>query len=668
MDIASFTKSYPELVVYLNRFLRSRESAFRYTSLQINKDYSSKPHADKNNLGPSRIIGLGNYQGGELWIERKGGSEPLTLQHDVPRYRKGETYVGRKVNIHNRFVEFGGAKLHFTFPFERARCSLIYFKTKRLGRAGLRDLETLRTLCFSLPPVSAQSAYPTEGREKQKLRLKAMKEAGIEPKRKKFHIEAHYDDCGSDLSGLGPGWVHLIADYTVGVYLELPMEVGTLGNSYDPELLMSTHKYTTSFSLWFLHGSEVTASDIATSRPNLRTCQSLGEFVFVSNQHSERDDLVELCGGAARVSTICARRRLRCGGNFDLLTGVDLNDPVEQRKVGHYVRTRHPVVMIISTSCTPFGPPSYVNRNRNYDTWKRSYGRRAPHGRFCGRIALLQLERRRRCNDGSCFLSEHPHPTTLYAEKPWPTVVNDPTVKLQVTHQCMTGQGPNGLPVKKPTGFTSNEPDLLKPLVRYQCDGSHKHDTPCNTPLAATRLWTWTLAHSIAIGVAKVVKKVRGGVVKAYPAAGKVTCPACRDGRPVHDFRRTRDEGCNRPDDMNVDEAEDSQASAEPAPATSSKTASGAASSSTDAPVPPPPKPPEESAEEEWTRFGISASLSVLRHGSDAACLRELRKLHLRWWHIQQGPFANMLQACGMSQKILDLAKKVVKTCRECRQ
>lgn len=314
LGITNFTKQNPELVVYLNRFLRSWETAFRYTSIQINKDYSSKPHADRNNLGPSRIIGLGNYQGGEIWIERKGVSEPLTLQRDVPRYRRGETYMDQKVNIHNRLVEFGGTKLHFTFPFQGTRYNLIYFKTKHTGRAGARDLESLRKLCFPLPSTSAQSAYPTEGRERQKIRLRAMKEAGIEPKRKKFHIEPHHDDCGSDLSGLGPEWVHLMADYTAGMYQELPSEVGTPGARYDPEFLISTHAYTTSLSLWFLHGSEAVASDIATSRPNLRTCQTLDEFVFTSDQHSERDDLVELCGGAARVSTLCARSRMRCGG------------------------------------------------------------------------------------------------------------------------------------------------------------------------------------------------------------------------------------------------------------------------------------------------------------------------------------------------------------------
>ena len=47
-------------------------------------------------------------------------------------------------------------------------------------------------------------AFPTEGRERQKVKEKERKLAGIEVKRKMKDIEDHVDDCGSDLSGLGP--------------------------------------------------------------------------------------------------------------------------------------------------------------------------------------------------------------------------------------------------------------------------------------------------------------------------------------------------------------------------------------------------------------------------------------------------------------------------------
>ncbi len=41
-------------------------------------------------------------------------------------------------------------------------------------------------------------------------------------------------------------------------------------------------------------------------------------------------DLLELCGGAGRISQVAFRRGLLSGGNVDLLTGCDLGDPRTQ--------------------------------------------------------------------------------------------------------------------------------------------------------------------------------------------------------------------------------------------------------------------------------------------------------------------------------------------------
>ena len=99
------------------------------------------------------------------------------------------------------------------------------------------------------------------------------------------------------------------------------------------------------------------------------------------------------------------------------------------------------------------------------------------------------------------------------------------------------------------------------------------------------------------------------------------------------------------------------QPATEPAPAAE-------ASGSSDAPA---PASASDSRPSDWTKFNIGASLQVLRKGSPAACLRELRKLHLRWWHANVNQMTNMLSAAGLPQSILDACKHVVKTCRECR-
>ena len=50
------------------------------------------------------------------------------------------------------------------------------------------------------------SAYPTASKEKERDRRNKMKAEGQEivVKKKKFKVEDHYDDCGDDLSSLGP--------------------------------------------------------------------------------------------------------------------------------------------------------------------------------------------------------------------------------------------------------------------------------------------------------------------------------------------------------------------------------------------------------------------------------------------------------------------------------
>ena len=103
-------------------------------------------------------------------------------------------------------------------------------------------------------------------------------------------------------------------------------------------------------------------------------------------------DIVEVCGGEARTSSLAVRRHLKAGENFDLVTGVDLNDEIQQAAVERYFRQQRPLVVIMAPTCRPFGRWATFNYARNYDTWLRSYNDAAPHGRFCGYLAMLQIE------------------------------------------------------------------------------------------------------------------------------------------------------------------------------------------------------------------------------------------------------------------------------------
>ena len=69
-------------------------SSFKFTSIQLNHNFASALHVDDYNSGPSYIVGLGTYEGGELW----------TLEHGP-------------LDCHHRFCHYDGTEPHATLPF-----------------------------------------------------------------------------------------------------------------------------------------------------------------------------------------------------------------------------------------------------------------------------------------------------------------------------------------------------------------------------------------------------------------------------------------------------------------------------------------------------------------------------------------------------------------------
>jgi len=107
---------------------------FPFTSIQLNYKYASRPHVDKNNLGTSFIVGLGDYTGGEMWVHDESGDDKWTLdgEEDVTGYyHVGRELNGRILPIRDTWTIFDGNKLHWTRPFEGERYSIIYFTSDR---------------------------------------------------------------------------------------------------------------------------------------------------------------------------------------------------------------------------------------------------------------------------------------------------------------------------------------------------------------------------------------------------------------------------------------------------------------------------------------------------------------------------------------------------------
>ena len=97
-------EKFPELLQKLTELINNYDPDFKFTTIQLNKNIQSPRHIDKNNVGYSYIIGLGDYNGGELNIENLGD-----------------------FNIKNSFLKFNGTNPHWTSAFQGTRYSIIFF-------------------------------------------------------------------------------------------------------------------------------------------------------------------------------------------------------------------------------------------------------------------------------------------------------------------------------------------------------------------------------------------------------------------------------------------------------------------------------------------------------------------------------------------------------------
>jgi len=129
-----YTLDNPEPVRALVAYARRYIPEFRFSTIQINKNNRTALHVDRNNMGPSAIIGLGDYAGGEVWISGRGA-----------------------VNCKNRFVFFDGNEPHATLPFTGTRYTLVFFTTQRYAHLAREHVPIIRGLGFPLPPMGKRA-------------------------------------------------------------------------------------------------------------------------------------------------------------------------------------------------------------------------------------------------------------------------------------------------------------------------------------------------------------------------------------------------------------------------------------------------------------------------------------------------------------------------------
>jgi len=171
-------RTYPNITKVLVKLIQSCPEAqaerFKYTTLQLNRNYPAKLHVDRNNHGPSYIIGLGNYTGGELWImdqhdpfgEPGPGDFQLTVEEPLRGWpeltapeNKGRLVKGKISNINGTWKRFDGTVPHRVLPFKGSRISIVYFTRSKYMTMKQEDRDRLAN----------EFGFPLPGEEWEKM-------------------------------------------------------------------------------------------------------------------------------------------------------------------------------------------------------------------------------------------------------------------------------------------------------------------------------------------------------------------------------------------------------------------------------------------------------------------------------------------------------------------
>ncbi len=95
---------------------------FECSTAHVNRDFNGVPHVDKNNVGLSWALSLGDFTGGELVIETE---DPRVLACHTTKRRP---------------VIFDGHRPHWVLPYEGRRYSVILYTSRNGLAADQHDL------------------------------------------------------------------------------------------------------------------------------------------------------------------------------------------------------------------------------------------------------------------------------------------------------------------------------------------------------------------------------------------------------------------------------------------------------------------------------------------------------------------------------------------------
>ena len=169
------TFRYFHVAQYLNKFLRFHGARGPRSSTQLNFDAAINPHKDAHNLlgTPNWTIGLGDYQGGRLWLDiRSADSEETSALCD------GATASGLYFNTKDQIQAFDPKRKHGIEQWHGSRCSITAYTVRGVDDLSLPDRDVLSTCGFHLNDLE-ESGAPRQEKHKDSFRPKKSTRKGL---------------------------------------------------------------------------------------------------------------------------------------------------------------------------------------------------------------------------------------------------------------------------------------------------------------------------------------------------------------------------------------------------------------------------------------------------------------------------------------------------------
>lgn len=125
-SLSYWSTQYPELYAFFQTLIERVKPNHKYTNITVNKNLKCKMHTDRGNIGPSYIVGFGDYSGGRLYVEELDEEKETSASSTSKNHKDGSSTTfqwkeDQANDLFRSFVRFEGSKqAHETEAFKGA--------------------------------------------------------------------------------------------------------------------------------------------------------------------------------------------------------------------------------------------------------------------------------------------------------------------------------------------------------------------------------------------------------------------------------------------------------------------------------------------------------------------------------------------------------------------